>query len=152
MAWVNGSRPLTGRNVFWGLVAGFGIVVAVNAVLVWLALGSWPGLVSQTSYQDGLAYNQVLADGQRQDAMGWQVAVAAEAGELEATFEDDSGDPIAGLMLAGTLLRPTHEGDDVVLDWRERVPGAYVAKLDGVAPGNWNLVIETARSGEPYRL
>ena len=146
------SRPLTGRRVLWGFVAAFGLVLVVNGVMAWFALASWPGLVSDTPYEEGLAYNRVLADGERQDAMGWQVSIAAIDGQLRAMFDDRDGVPIIGLEISAIMVRPTHEGDDIALTWTERKPGIYFADLTGVDPGNWDVVVETVRSGNSYRL
>ena len=43
------------------MVAGFVVVVAVNAVMLTLALGTFNGLSTDGAYDRGLAYNQTLA-------------------------------------------------------------------------------------------
>jgi uncharacterized protein YqcC (DUF446 family) len=57
----------------WVFVIAMAIVIAVNAVMVSFALGSWNGLVVDRSYERGLQYNQILAAQRQQDALGWQV-------------------------------------------------------------------------------
>ena len=63
------------RWIPWAFVAFFGVVLAVNAVMIWVAFVTWPGLETTSAYQKGLAYNRTLAASQAQEALGWRVDV-----------------------------------------------------------------------------
>ena len=53
-------RRITGWTVFYGMVAFFGVIIAVNLTFVYFALDSWPGLTTQHAYEEGIAYNKTL--------------------------------------------------------------------------------------------
>jgi nitrogen fixation protein FixH len=151
MAMAGEARHLSGRAVFGILIAGFAVVLIVNAAMIWLALDSAPGLVSDTPYQDGLAYNRVLEDGEKQAELGWQVSVTTSAGTIEVAFDDREGRPVSGLLVSGNIRRPTNDESDHALDWVERVPGRYESSSPVPSPGVWDVVIEASKSGSHYR-
>ena len=67
---------LAGNESFWpafknSLIAGFAVVIAVNAALIWFALGSFSGLSEAHAYQAGLAYNETLAAAKAQERLGF---------------------------------------------------------------------------------
>ena len=47
-----------GRYIPWLFVGGFAIVIAVNAVMIWFAVGSFSGLYSDRAREVGLHYNR----------------------------------------------------------------------------------------------
>jgi nitrogen fixation protein FixH len=137
---------IRGRHVLFAMLGLFGIVIAVNLVFVYLALDTFTGVSRENPYQEGLAYNQVLAARDAQRDLGWQgrIALAAAAsGEdrIILTLTDKSGAPLRGMTLGGTLRRPTHEGMDRALSWREDSAGRYVAVTALPARGNWDLEV-----------
>lgn len=145
------SRALTGRKVLWIALSIFGVVLAVNAVFVWLALSGFSGLVRENAYRDGLHYNDELAAAAEQKARGWtsQVTLTAQGLELEVTLPD--GAPVAGLLLTAQLGRPATAREDQVLTLVEVRPGRYLAPA-ALAPGQWRAVITGSdAAGAPYR-
>jgi len=42
----------TGRRVLIALLLFFGVVAAVNAAMIWIALQSWPGLSARDAARD----------------------------------------------------------------------------------------------------
>ncbi|HZX85474.1 MAG TPA: FixH family protein, partial [Reyranella sp.] len=85
------------RYIPWLFVGGFAVVVAVNATMIWFAVGSFSGLYTQKPRDRGLHYNQVLAQQQQRDALGWRVETAwrADSGRLEVAVFDSDGRPLA---------------------------------------------------------
>jgi nitrogen fixation protein FixH len=143
---------LTGRNVLAMFGIGFSAVLSVNLIMVWLALDSWPGLVSTTAYQDGLNFNRVLESGQRQDELGWKVSVEAPGGVVQLTVTRADGTPVKGLSMAGMAYRPVAEGNDSPLDLREVEPGLYRASDALPLDGNWTIFVDTALGDVPYHV
>lgn len=143
---------LTGRNVLTIFGAGFGAVLSVNLVMIWLALETWPGLVSHTAYQDGLDFNRVLQSGERQDELGWKVLVEAPDGVVELTVTQADGGPVTGLSMVGTAYRPAAEGNDITLDLREVAPGRYRAGDVLPLDGNWTILVDAMLGDEPYHI
>ena len=68
------SRELTGRHVLVGLLVFFGVVFAVNGVLVRAAISTFGGVETASSYKAGLRYEHEVAVAERQDALHWQVS------------------------------------------------------------------------------
>ena len=68
-------EPRRSAWIPWVFVGGLLLVVAVNAVLIVTAVGSFTGLTTGHSYDRGRAYNHVLAEAARQDALGWTDSV-----------------------------------------------------------------------------
>jgi len=151
---------IDGRQVLLALLAFFGIVFAVNGVLLYQALSTHSGLVAQEPYRKGLQYNERIAASERQAALGWSSELAAETdGRVRVALRDAAGQPLAGLVVTGRLSRPASAGSDRALAFAETSPGQYVVEAGAIAPGAWQIDIEareTAASkplaGEPvYR-
>src|ERR1019366_7315779 len=68
------ARILTGRHVLQWLVAFFGIVFAVNGVLVRAAISTFGGVETTSSYKAGLQFGHEVAVAERQDSLHWQVS------------------------------------------------------------------------------
>jgi len=155
----NGNTPvIRGRHVLLAMLAMFGLVIAVNAVFVTLAIGTFTGVTTTNPFQEGLAYNEVLAARDAQRDLGWQGKVALArlgdgADRITVRFSDADGQPLTGLELSGALRRPTHAGMDQALAWRETGPGRYETEVALPARGNWDLVM-AAHDGrnQPFEM
>ncbi len=160
---MNPSRKITlspeatrrSRWIPWTFVGGFGVVIAVNLVLVVFALTSWSGLETEQAYQKGLAHNQTLDAISSQVARGWRGTLAfapreAGSGQLMFTLVDAAGDPVDGLDVTARLIRPTHEGFDKAIILRALGAGRYEAMLDLPLDGQWRVEIEASGRGAPY--
>jgi len=149
-----GGRVIRGRHVLLGLIAMFGIVIAVNLVFVFYALDTFTGVTTANPYQEGLAYNKVLAARDAQRDLGWQGAVEADnlgggRDRIILTLSDGAGRPLTGLSLDGSLRRPVHEGSDQALVWEEAAPGRYSAEVSLPERGNWDLVVSADDGKNP---
>jgi nitrogen fixation protein FixH len=143
-------KAITGKTVLVWLLGFFAVIFTANAIFIWLALGSFPGVVVESSYKAGQAYNQDIAEAKAQSERGWQVeAGLVRTTETNARVEvsalDKANTPLAGLVFTATLRHPTHENGDVVVPLSEGSPGVYAAEVPRVSAGNWNLVLEARR-------
>ncbi len=141
------DRQLTGRTVFLILVAGFGVVIGVNAVMAVLALGTFPGLEARNPYVVSQTFD---ADRDAQIALGWDVSVTFASGLLRLSILDDRGLPVEPETLDATLGRATHVNEDITPEFR--FDGmTHIASAE-LAPGNWNLRVRaTASDGTEFR-
>ena len=57
-----GFDPTRGRWIPWVFVGGMGLVIGVNAILVWFALTTFTGVTTPRAYDRGRTYNDVLAE------------------------------------------------------------------------------------------
>lgn len=141
------GKPLTGRKVFAIFVTAFGVIIAVNLVLAFSAVRTFPGLEVKNSY---VASQRFDADRAAQEALGWTAAARIEGGLLRLDITDADGLPAPIDGLEAVLGRATHVQDDRVPAFA-RPSGSFVAPVD-LAPGNWNLrIAATAANGTVFR-
>jgi len=145
-------KPITGRTVLVWLFGFFGVIFAANAVFLYLALGSFPGVVVESSYKAGQSYNQEIAAARVQADLNWQISSeivrqTGAGGQLVVTAMDAGGNPLYGIELQASLMHPAHENADIDLILRADGGGRYVAEVDTLPPGNWNLILEIDQDG-----
>lgn len=138
-------------------VAVFGIVVAVNATMVWFAGSTFSGLSTDRAYDKGVAYNQALEAARRQQALGW--TVTTEAGPIPdgsrtrivQTYRDRDGLPVVGLRVRVHLSRPATRGYDRDIVLAASAPGDYSAIVAVPLPGLWDLEAVAEGEGTSYQ-
>ena len=146
-------KPITGRMVLFMMVAFFGVVIGVNLVMMRFAIQTLPGTEVDSAYSASLAYQREIAAAQQQNARRWQVDAHIERGSdgaasLDIRARDRDGTALTGLTFTGRLERPTDRRGDRVFDVAERTGGNYQGSTQGVASGQWDLVIEGDSDGK----
>jgi len=142
------AKEITGRTVLIGMIAFFGLIIAVNMVFVYFALDSWPGLSTEKAYEKGLAYNDKLAAAEAQAAKGWtsRITVAGD-GQVSVRLTDAGGTGIAGLTVGLHLKRPTREGIDRQLSLIQTEPGLYKGQAENLPGGRWIAEVTATGAG-----
>ena len=145
-------KPLTGRNVLFMLVAFFGVVIAVNMVMMKLAILTLPGTDVDSAYSASLAYENEIAAAHDQNARNWKIDAhiqrSADGGAtLQVEARDNSGKPMSGLKFQGRFERPTDRRADQPVALAETGIGIYRGSASLIAPGQWDLVIEGDAAG-----
>jgi len=139
-------KELTGRKVLAITLSAFGVIVAVNLVMAWFAVGTFPGLEVRNSYVASQGFNQRLAE---QRGLGWDTSVDLTGNRLTLRITDAQGAPVRANELTLTLGRPTTDREDFVPDLRY-TDGAYQADVD-IDYGNWLVIINaTAADGTAF--
>lgn len=142
---------LRGWHVAAAVTAFFTVVIAVDGSFAYLAMRTYPGEVSVTPYEDGVAYNRHLAQMRAQEELGWRAAAAVtEAGELQVELRDRAGRPLTDLKVTAQLQRPATESGRLYLTLRPTGPGSYAVR-PGAAPGAWDVDV-VAADGKGGRL
>src|SRR3954454_15163229 len=105
-------RPLTGRKVLFMLVAFFGVVIAVNMIMMKLAIQTLPGTEVDSAYTASLAYESEIAAAHDQNARNWKVDahIGRDSGggaTVQVEARDTNGTPVSGLNLQCVFERPT---------------------------------------------
>lgn len=152
----------------WIFVGGMLIVIAVNAVLVILAVGTFSGLETTDHYRKGLAYQDALDAAAKQAERGWSVQLdfqprpaggasdGRRGGELALVFVDRNGAPLEQLAVEAQLTRPTQSGFDQTVILDSEGGGRYRTSIVFPLPGQWNLRIlaraDDARFQSTHRL
>lgn len=146
------GRPLTGRMVLLCLLAFFGVVFAVNAIMVRAAISTFGGAESVSAYKAGLAFNHEIEAARRQDARHWAVTahVARNGDGLAAVEVTVSAPPAmlpADVSAQVSLAHPTDGRRDHPVEVTQVRPGVFRGAVAAEA-GQWDLLIDLSRGEE----
>jgi nitrogen fixation protein FixH len=138
---------VTGHHVLFGILAFFAVVFAVNGYFLFAALSTHSGVVANEPYRKGLDYNARIAADERQAELGWhdEVSVTGD-GKVSVTVLDHQTQPLSGLVISGTIGRPSTVRHDRTFRLAEQERGRYATEVGALEPGSWIIAIE-ARSG-----
>jgi nitrogen fixation protein FixH len=137
---------MSGRQVFWYFLVFFCFIAAVNAIMVTYALHTHSGVVTEHTYEKGLAYNKVIEAEEEQEALGWKGTISYKDGLLQFTLVDADGAPIRPKKITATITRPIQIGMDFVLD----IDGEETP-IDFPANGLWEIRIDVIHEGLHYQ-
>jgi len=138
---------LTGKHVLAITVGAFSVIIAVNFLLAYKAVSTFPGLEVANSY---VASQDFDADKAAQLGLGWVLTPTYEAGQVWLAFTDAQGRSVTLGGLAVLIGRPTETRDDIRPEFA-RVAGAYVAPA-ALSPGKWMMQVEAvALDGTAFR-
>lgn len=141
------AGELTGRRVLAITLAGFGTIIAVNLVMAFMAVGTFPGLEVRNSYVASQSFDR---DRAAQDALAWRVTPEYDGRELVLAIRDARGLPAPVSELQVTVGRPTHQREDQSPEFSYS-GGVFRAPLV-LAPGLWNIrLTATAPDGTLFR-
>ncbi|SHJ59309.1 Nitrogen fixation protein FixH [Shimia gijangensis] len=140
------EREFTGRHAAMVFVGAFGVIIAVNLLLAFSAVKTFPGLEVKNSY---VASQEFDARRIAQTALGWKVAARATGGLVILSITDQEGAPVQVTSLEAILGRATHMKDD--MEPAFQFDGSvYVAPAE-LAGGNWNIRMKaTAQDGTEF--
>ena len=135
-------KVITGRHVLIAVVAFFVVVVGLDSLFTVWALQTFPGEVSPRAYEDGLAYNRILAERRAEAALGWssKVTQGSQPGQVTVRFVDAGGKPIEGLTVRADFNRPATQTGARSARLTSAVAGEY-AGGPALAGGAWDLTL-----------
>ena len=141
------ERQITGRHVFIGFAAAFGVIIAVNLLLAWSAVKTFPGLEVKNSYVASQEFDdRRLA----QQALGWDVSAHHRNGVLTLAITDPSGQPVRAQSLSAVLGRATHVKEDSEPEFH--FDGQVYSAAVDLGDGNWNIrMVALAEDGTEFR-
>src|SRR5918997_4068211 len=140
-------RILTVRMVLFYFIAFFGVVFAMNFYMVRVALSSFSGVETESSYKAGLSFKNDIAAAQAQDARHWSIEAAVQRGDnpgVIITARDAQGQALSGLVAEMRLAHPTDKRRDLLVEFVELTPGQFKS-LTPMPKGPWDLVIGLKR-------
>lgn len=148
------ALALRSRYIPWLFVAGFTLVVAVNATMIWLAVGSFSGLYTAKPRDRGLNYNAVIDAQKHRDGLGWHVDTAWQpaANRLDVAAFDAAGQPLAGARITVELIRPVEKQRPLAVTMAAVDIGRFVGHVELPARGNWDVDIVVEHHGERFAL
>ncbi len=141
-------REITGRHVAIGMVSAFGLIVAVNLVLAWQAVATFPGLEVKNSYVASQTFD---ADRRAQEALGWTADTRLQDGVLTVALTGRGGRPAAVADIAGRFGRATSAAEDQTPAFERVGPATFAAPVEA-GRGIWILhLTATAEDGTAFR-
>ncbi|HRK24131.1 MAG TPA: FixH family protein [Beijerinckiaceae bacterium] len=148
---------LTGRFVLICLVTFFVVVAAVNAVMMTLAIRTFPGIDARNGYEVSQRFNQDIAAARTQSERGWgaesMLERAGEGARVRLALTQRDGRPVTGLAIEARLRHPSDRRLDQVLALSEAAPGQYEGVVTALSAGAWGLDFDGRTGGETvYRL
>ncbi len=144
-----------GSWIPWIFVGGFGVVLCVNAIMVYVAATTWTGIAVNRSYDKGLHYNRNLEAAARMEALGWEASLETEltaerAGTVKVAVTENDGAPVYRADVVVAFERPTHEGYDFSLPLQPVGSGIYSAPFVVPLAGLWDLRLIVSRDADLY--
>lgn len=143
------GRPLTGRMVLAMLLAFFGVVIAVNMVMLRVASSTFSGVGEKNAYIAGIAHNKSLAAAREQDRRGWKVEAALKRlapGRTQVNVERTDGGTYSALDVIVRFEHPASGQMDHLVQLAPSSPSAWRGALD-LPAGVWDIVIEMRSGG-----
>ena len=145
-------RELTGLAVLLCFLGFFGVVFAVNALLVQAATSTFGGLETGSSYKAGLMFAQEMAQAEQQEARHWRVdgtlrRDSAGKAALDIGARDASGAPLAGLTAQARLAHPADARLDHAIALNRTGAGAFHGETQA-QPGQWELIVDLYRGDD----
>jgi nitrogen fixation protein FixH len=125
-----------------------GGVIAVNGVLAYDALSTFPGLAVRDDFDASNRYDEVLDKAQRQAALGWSVQTRAEAGRAVVVLIARDGTAIDAAQVTATAQRPLGPPRTTALRLVAEGDGIYRADAPLDALGQWDLALHVVVGGD----
>jgi nitrogen fixation protein FixH len=145
-----GPRPWTGWTVFITLLGFFGVIFAVNGVMIHEAVSTMSGVDTDSAYQAGRMFEHDVALAKAQDARQWHVDATVtptrSGALLHVTARDAAGLALHDIDASAVFERPTDRRLDRAVDVAPDGPGQFHGDVS-IEPGQWDLVIVLSRHG-----
>ena len=143
---------VTGRMVFICLVAFFGVIGLINAIMIFAAVATSGGVDTSNAYEVGLAFARESATARAQDDLRWQVTAELKRADtstttIDVTVRDATGKLLTDLAARARLSHPADGRSDQKVILNETSPGQF-AGITAALAGQWDLVLEFSRNGE----
>lgn len=141
------TKPFTGRHMAAILVAGFGIVVAVNFTMAALASSTFGGLVVENSYVASQHFNGWLEQARQDQALGWRAELSRRTdGRVIVTA---IGAP-ADVTVSGDAWHPLGRMPDQPLRFRPAGEGRFVS-TEALPAGRWLVRLKLSDGSRTWR-
>ena len=141
----------TGWHMTAILVVFFGIVMAVNFTMARMALGTFGGTVVDNSYVASQNYNRWLAEGDKQNRLGWTVKAELTTDRFVVIDGQKNGLPLQATTAVGDALHPLGRAVDMPLTFKA-MPDGKLKSTTALPVGRWNVQISLRQSADIYKF
>jgi nitrogen fixation protein FixH len=141
-----------------GWIALIMVVLAVNAVMIFLAFATNPGLVRADYYEGGREVERTIAS-RLEAGPGWTMSIDTPEGVqadrptvVRFVVVDKAGQPATPDAVTYYAYRPSDASLDFSLPMVEEAPGRYSAEVQFPLAGIWDTLVATRAGGGEYSL
>jgi len=129
----------TGRKMAIVMVSFFGVIIAVNLLMAYKAVSTFPGLEVKNSYVASQQFDTIRA---AQQDLGWTMTPEYDAVDrrLYLAFTDAEGQPAQLTDLSVLVGRSTAARDDQTPDFTSAA-NLWTTPID-LEPGKWLLRVD----------
>jgi nitrogen fixation protein FixH len=127
----------------WLFPIGLGLVIAVNMVLLFFALRTFPGLVVKNAYERGRGYGSEIERTEAQAALNWKLDVwyESETSRIVVRLVDSDGREIPGLVMRAIADRPVGRLAQVAVPLSASGAGSYAGSFTPQVRGAWDVTV-----------
>jgi nitrogen fixation protein FixH len=142
------ASRFTGRHMWMVMVGFFGLVIAVNFTMAWVASRTFGGTIVDNSYVASQKFNGWLRAARAQDKLGWHSTLRLDGHRhVVLTVQGGRG----GFTATGTAHHPLGMAPDVPLAFTMAADGTLHSAA--VLPyGRWLTRIVVSRDGQVMKL
>jgi nitrogen fixation protein FixH len=145
------TRQFTGRHMTTIMVGFFAVVITVNLIMATNAMRTFGGVVVQNSYVASQKFNGWIAEGRKQERLGWRVQASGTAdGTLTLSLSGPHG-PIDGALVAVDAEHPLGRFPGRAFVLKGLGEGRYAA-AHALPAGRWKLRIQAKLNGTDARF
>lgn len=146
---VQTRRPFNGKHMTAILVAGFGVVLAVNVTMATLASTTFGGIVVENSYVASQDFNRWLDEAAKEKALGWRLQ-ARRGGEGRVVVDlTTPRRPGRREVLTAVARHPLGRLPDTALTFRRE--GGHWVSTRPLPAGRWTLRFDVETEGRQWR-
>lgn len=138
-----------GKIVLFSFIGFFATIFLVNVVFIYTAIHSNTGVVTEESYEKGLAYDDVLKRAETQPKL--METMSYKAGTLSWTIQNAHGKPIEDAIVHAKLIRPVQDGFDFDVPLQHISGGRYAAAVKFPLEGMWTAKLDAKWDKQQYQ-
>jgi hypothetical protein len=137
------SRPWYREPWPWIIMAPPAAAVVAGMVMLWLAITSYDGLVSDDYYKQGLAINKTLGRDDRASELSYhaRLQLSEDSSRVRVYFAGAQNASLPSTLQL-RLAHATRAGRDQTAVLHAYAPGQYEAELVPPEAGRWRATIE----------
>lgn len=144
------GRGFTGRHMAVGMIAFFGVVLAVNLLMATAASSTFGGTVVDNSYVASQRFNAWLEEADAAGRLGWTADIGRAEGRVAIVLRDHGG-PLKGASIAAVARHPLGRLEDIPLHFGEKAPGQYQS-AEPLPSGRWQVRLDIRHRARHTRL
>lgn len=132
-----------GKLIFIYFLAFFALIIVVNSIFIYVALGTHSGVVTEQPYEKGLAFNETLAKAKAQ--VNLEHTVSYESGVLRWSL------PMGNAVVNANIVRPVQDGYDFEIPLKHMGGGIYEANPTFPLKGAWTANLKAIWDNQQFQ-